>query len=153
LKILSEAQPILTGKKPGETILAGAAYENGRILVASHDCYFDWFNERNDRNIVKLMNNIKYWLTGDDRVRNDEIADITEVNRFNDYKIIKWSFEQSLSRQKQQDLIRFIENGGKKIFLLKMINYLKNLKKKLFKVDYFVPVQFGMFNQKHLPKN
>jgi hypothetical protein len=61
------------------------------------------------------MNNIKYWLTGDDRVRNDEIADITEVNRFNDYKIIKWSFEQSLSRQKQQDLLRFIENGGENL--------------------------------------
>ncbi len=65
------------------------------------------------------MNNIKYWLTGDDRVRNDEIADITEINRFNDYKIIKWSFEQSLSRQKQQDLLRFIENGGEKSMFLK----------------------------------
>ena len=126
----NEAEPILTGKKSGETILVGASYGNGRILIAAHDCYFDWLNERNDRNIVKLMNNIKYWLTGDDRVMNDEIADITQVNnRFNDYKIIKWSFEQSLNRHEQQNLLKFIENGGKEI-LTKLIELTK-FKKKL----------------------
>ena len=90
----SISQPVLTGKKSGEVIVAASKYGKGRLLVGAHTFYMEWFakileaqqsqeeeeeeeeqkqeqeqeNEQPSDNqvIESFIHNVKRWLVGDD---------------------------------------------------------------------------------------
>ncbi len=113
------AQAVFTGQNSGEIIMAAATCGDGKIFVASHDCYLDWLTDEdqaNNDNTADLMLNLKYWLTGEEQVDKDQIADLNDIEsgQIKNYKIIKWNLKDSADRYKQEELLRFIQRGGLK---------------------------------------
>ena len=89
---------------------------NGKILVASHDIYFSWLQEKADETKKKFMNRIKLWLTGSEHVDDSKIINLNDAvsqgNHFENYKIIKFHHNDEIDDETNNALIAYVENGG-----------------------------------------
>ncbi len=81
--MIGDAQAVLTGHSPGETIMAAAKYGNGKIFVTAHDCYVTkWFDEPENEKLFLFMHNVKRWLTNgtdDSPVENSVVGDLRKI--------------------------------------------------------------------------
>ncbi|CAF1006076.1 unnamed protein product [Brachionus calyciflorus] len=113
--IAGESQAVLTGENPGDVIIAAHCYEKGRIIVAAHDCYLDWFKNP-DSDLKKNLNkNFLIWL-GKKVVKSSEIGSLEEISSNNQcidsYKIILWNHFFDPSDEEQDSLLSWLKNGG-----------------------------------------
>jgi hypothetical protein len=68
---------------------------------------------------VKFFNNLKKWLIKGDisELKQSDIGNLSNIIKQHEhltkYKIIKWSADLQLSEEQMQDLLFYIEDGGK----------------------------------------
>jgi hypothetical protein len=100
----------------------------GSVLVGTNKCFCSWFFDRYiDQNIEQLLNNIKYWLTGDEHLEDSQIVNIRDAvnsnQSFSNYSILLWDFEYEINDVIATNLLTYLEQGGKSFIIL----YLKIL--------------------------
>ena len=99
-------------------VLAACRIGRGKIFVAAHDCYLEWFARRNEATIEgRFFQNLVHWFTGDFRVDDNQVASIDQIDFEHDsnlsqYKIIKWRHDHEISGQNQSYILQYLEDGG-----------------------------------------
>lgn len=113
--VTGESQAVLTGKNPGEVIIAAAQIRRGRIIVTAHDCFISWLNQDNSELKNKFNRNLKLWLVGED-ICSSEIVDFKDASRatspFTNYKLIQWQQNFNPSEEDIAKLLKWLKVGG-----------------------------------------
>lgn len=81
--------------------------------MAAHDCYLNWLHEKSPGVKHSFMTNVKKWLCGYE-VADSEIIDLNRnnLNKFSNYKLVKWHQDVNVSYEIQQNILSYIESGG-----------------------------------------
>ena len=111
----SKSQPVYFGDTSEDVFLAAAEYGNGRVFVATHECYNAWMIDTHRDLEKQLMNNVKKWLTKQKDVENVKIFDSKDINEdtnFDEYQLVKWEMSHHLSENNQEQLLKYLKNGG-----------------------------------------
>lgn len=122
-----KAQAVFTADTSGEVFLAAAQYGNGRLFVATHDCYVKWLmdtseddNEDVDEETLALrkqfINNVIKWLTNHDSVESVKIINVEDIDdedlNAQECDIVAWCQDDQVDDEKQKLLLNYLNNGG-----------------------------------------
>src|SRR6218665_3619828 len=112
----NQAEPILTGTKAEDVLIAAAAFGKGRIVAISKYDYSAAFSQedRNQRGTWKeFHDNLKQWLTKGTFEKNDSIInarDEVNLEKLRSSKIVLYNGGKV--KIDSADLTEFVRNGG-----------------------------------------
>ena len=110
------AEPVLTGHKVEDVIIAAATLGKGRIVVFSHDAFgMEFGNQEGCFENKPLYDNIKKWLLSKSNpsckiLRLDKAAQVCSMKELKDYDIV--SSVACEERTSRDLIIQYIKEGG-----------------------------------------
>ena len=122
-----QAAPILSTKNPSDVLIAAAELGKGRVVVFSHDNYFNQFNTKDDPKYEKLNGNIQSWLCcgKDGNVTVASLENKSSVPETSGLTILLWRGADKKSDQFYEDLLTFVRNGGGLLLAMTPWGYLQ----------------------------
>jgi hypothetical protein len=118
-----KAKPLLTANHKAANVIFGAVeYGMGKIFVASHDSFIEWFDKdehKANELKAKMIRNLTKWLTTS-QVNDDHDVDkpMLNLNDYNtdtcltDFKILKWIQDTNVDEQLKLKILEYLHNGG-----------------------------------------
>ncbi len=86
-------------------------------MVGTSQKFLSWiYDPKGDEEVDMLAKNIRFWLTGQEDLYQNEMINITEAitrnYQFDQFKLIVWPFNYEINDKYAGDLLRFVEKGG-----------------------------------------